>query len=338
LTALGIIDETEGDLIFGEGYAKKRNAALYFAAQKKMDRLLFLDDDEYPLAVARNEWNNLVWMGQSVLGTHLKYGGDADISHGHHCGYISPIPTIQFNNDLTEDDLRDFVDATSNDIITWKNVKETIIGNNGVTYADVDVINTPTISEVREVMGMKFISGANLCLNLERLSSLPVFYNPPGARGEDAFMSTTLRDYKVIKVPCFTFHDAFLEYKGILSGVLPTELNGIDGRLLPVRQRFIKAAIGWVRYKPLLTYITQPENFEATIDDMTTKFDRSIPKLCKYFDSRQFEQIPAELKRYHKNVRRHHRAFEATKKAWGKVTQALLSISLIFSAGGGGTI
>ena len=325
----GLIDEPEGDLLFGEGYAKKRNAALYFASRKNMDRLLFIDDDEYPLAVLKDGSNDLSWMGQSVLGTHLKYGDDADITHGHHCGYISPIPKIEFNEDLAEDDFRDFIDATSNDIITWENVKRTNIGDNGVTFADADIINRRTVSEVNEIMGMKFISGANLCFNLNRLTSLPAFYNPPGARGEDAFMSTTLTDHKVVKVPCYTFHDAFLEYKNILNGVLPIELRGVDARLPAVRQRFIKAAIGWIRYKPLLTFISQREEYDSIIDDMTRKLDSSIPKLCKYFETRQFEEIQIELQRYHRNVRRHHKTFEATRKAWAKVTQTLLPASVI---------
>lgn len=317
----GTITDAEGDLLFGEGYAKKRNAALYFAWKKNMDRLLFIDDDEYPLAVLKNESNNLVWMGQSVLGTHLKYGADADITHGHHCGYISPIPRLEFNSRLTEDDFRDFIDATSNDIVTWESVKRTIIGNNGVTYAAEDVINRQTTSEVKEIMGMKFISGANLCFNLKRLSSLPAFYNPPGARGEDAFMSTTLTGHKVVKVPCYTFHDAFMEYKNLLNGVLPVELRSVDARLPSVRQRFIRAAVGWIRYKPLLVFITQPENYDSIIDDMTQKLDSVIPKLCTYFDTPQFEEIRVELTRYHRNVRRHHRNFEATRTAWAKITQ-----------------
>ena len=258
LIADGIIDKAEGRLLFGEGYAKKRNAALYFATKLKMDRLLFIDDDEYPLAVARSKANNLIWMGQSVLGTHLQFGGDADITHGHHCGYISPIPKIEFNDVLTESDFREFIEATSNDIVTWETVKTTVIENNGVTYADADLIEDRKVTEVDEVAGMKFISGANLCFNLERLTTLPAFYNPPHARGEDAFMSTTLTDHKVIKVPCYTFHDAFLEYKNLLNGVLPTVLSGVDAHDIFVLRRFIKAAIGWIRYKPLLTYITQP--------------------------------------------------------------------------------
>lgn len=325
----GIIDEREGDLLFGEGYAKKRNAALYFASKKGMDRLLFIDDDEYPLAVLRNEANNLVWMGQSVLGTHLEYGNDADITHGHHCGYISPIPRFEFNADLTEKDFRDFIDATSNDIITWESVRKTIIGNYGVTYADGDIIDQRMTSEVDEHSGMKFISGANLCFNLKRLRSLPAFYNPPGARGEDAFMSTRLTDHKVVKVPCYTFHDAFLGYKNILNGVLPVELGGVDARSPAVQQRFVKAAIGWIRYKPLLTFITQPGDYDSTIDDMKQKLRSVVPKLSKFFRTQQFEEIRTELDRYDRNVRRHHRAFEATRNAWSKVTQNLLPVSIV---------
>lgn len=333
LVARGIIDKTEGDLIFGDGYAKKRNAALYFAAKKKMDRLLFIDDDEYPLAVARNKAQNLIWMGQSVLGTHLKCGSDADITHGHHCGYISPIPKIKFNDVLTQDDFREFIDATSNDIISWESVERTIIANNGVTYADADLIEQGGTSEVEAVSGMKFISGANLCFNLERIRTLPAFYNPPEARGEDAFMSTTLTPYKVIKVPCYTFHDAFLEYKHLLSGVLPTELSGVNAHDRFVLQRFIKAAIGWIRYKPLLTYITQRDRYELVIDEMTRKLDSTVPKLCEYFGTQQFEQIRTDLAKYHRNVRRHFRTFEATRIAWAKVTKMVVPIAYSVSSG-----
>jgi hypothetical protein len=172
-------------------------------------------------------------------------------------------------------------------------------------------------------VGMKFISGANLCFNLKRISNLPVFYNPPAARGEDAFMSTTLTTHKVVKVPCYTFHDAFLEYKNILNGVLPVALVGVDARSPAVRQRFVRAAIGWIRYKPLLTFITQPENYDRMINEMTSKLNSSIPRLCEYFGTNQFEDIQTELEKYHRNVKRHYRNFEATKRAWEKITESL---------------
>jgi hypothetical protein len=147
-------------------------------------------------------------------------------------------------------------------------------------------------------------------------------------------MSTTLTDYKVVKVPCYTFHDAFLEYKNILNGVLPIELRGVDAHSREVRLRFIRAAIGWIRYKPLLTLITQPENYDSIIETIRTKLDSSIPKLCRYFDTPEFEQVIEEFKKYHRNVRRHHRSFEATRHAWMKITRALLSTAVVFSMGG----
>ena len=81
-------------LLFGEGFAKKRNIVTYFAIKLKMDKLLFIDDDEYPLATYKNKNGKLVWMGQSILSTHLQFNDDADITHGLHCGYISPIPYL----------------------------------------------------------------------------------------------------------------------------------------------------------------------------------------------------------------------------------------------------
>ncbi|MBK9153223.1 MAG: hypothetical protein IPM25_03210 [Chloracidobacterium sp.] len=314
----GVIDEQEGELLFGEGYAKKRNAALYFAVQKGMDSLLFIDDDEYPLAVFDNRPNNLMWMGQSILGTHLRYSDMADITHGHHCGYISPIPRFEFNNLLTESDFRAFVEATSNDIISWRSVKDIVFGNDGVTYADRRVIEKVRAADVVEVNGMKFISGANLCMNLKRIRHLPAFYNPPGARGEDAFMSTTLTDLRVLKVPCYTFHDAFLEHQRILNGILPTRLTGVDAHSSAVCQRFVKASIGWIRYKPLLVYLTQRDQYRTTVDEMKRKLDIAIPKMIGYFQNEKFGDVRTELDRYDRNVLRHHRSFTATLEAWKK--------------------
>ena len=321
----GIINKEESELLFGEGYAKKRNAVIYFAKKNKMDRLIFIDDDEYPIATMKNEYNNLIWMGQSVIGTHLKYSADADITHGHHCGYVSPIPFIPFNDVLTENDFKSFIDAISNEIISWDTVKKTIIQNKGITYANPDIINKSLVEEVKEINGMKFISGANLCFNLKNITQLPPFYNPPGARGEDTFMSTSLSKMKVLKVPVYTFHDGFLNYKNILKGVLPVTLLPVDSQSPVIIKRFINATIGWIRYKPLMVYITQPEQYEDIIREMRQHLQLTIPKLCAFFNTDQFEQILVEMEHYHKNVRKHFNAFEQTKKSWQKVMKSLSS-------------
>jgi hypothetical protein len=320
LIGSGLVNAAEADLVFGGEYAGLRNAALHFANQRKMDRLLFLDDDEYPLAVVRKNNGKLCWFGQSVVRTHLKYSEDADITNGLHCGYISPLPHIDLGGSLHVDDFRKFIEAISNDILSWESVKRTTIQNFGITYADERIGSEEMVTEVAEINRTKFISGANLCLNLERMKQPPVFYNPPGARGEDAFMSTTLTSKKVVRVPCYTFHDAFSIYSHLLNGVLPQKLVPVDARSPVVLNRFVKAAIGWVRYKPLLTYITQPDRYEAVIENAIEKLERTVPKFCEYFGTRQFEAIGPEFRRYHANVVRHFESFEATKRAWLKLT------------------
>jgi hypothetical protein len=319
----GVINHIESELLFGEGYAKKRNAVIYFAKKNKMDRLIFLDDDEYPIATMKNKFDHLIWMGQSVVGTHIHYINDADITHGHHCGYISPIPYLTFNDILSENDFRLFIEAISNEIVSWDAVKKNVIENKGVTYAREDIINTSIVEEVKEMNGMKFISGANLCFNLHHIKELPPFYNPPGARGEDTFMSTSLSEMKVLKIPCYTFHDGFLNYKNILNGILPTLLEPVDSSSPATVKRFSNAAIGWIRYKPLLIYITQHDQYEEIIREMQEKLEFTIPKLCRYFKSSHFEQIRFELLHYHNNVKRHYAAFQYTRIAWAKLMKGI---------------
>lgn len=321
LVSQGVVTKKEADLIFGEGYGKKRNIVMYFALKNKMDRLIFIDDDEYPVATIKNEYQNILWMGQSVVGTHLEHIINADITHGRHCGYISPIPYIQFNDVLNEDDFRIFIDAISNDIISWDSIRTTILENNGVTFADGSVIKQSLVTEVEEQNGMKFISGANLCFNLQTLTNIPPFYNPPGARGEDTFMSTCLSDIKVNKLSCYTFHDGFLNYANILHGVLPRELMPIIANSPAIINRFIKASIGWIRYKPLMLYITRRSEYNNLIDEIEQKLDITIPKLCRYFKTDEFTKMPYELSHYHKNVERHFNNFEETKRAWSKIVQ-----------------
>ena len=48
----GIINERQAKLIFDRGYAGKRNIIQYMALKEGIDYLIFLDDDEYPLAVS----------------------------------------------------------------------------------------------------------------------------------------------------------------------------------------------------------------------------------------------------------------------------------------------
>ncbi len=312
-----VIDPDEVKWIFGKGYAGKRNAVLYNAIKNEMDYLIFLDDDEYPLAVT-NTRNTAIWGGQHVLSTHLKNISGVDMTHGHHCGYISPIPYLEFNDTMTEMDFRSFIEAISNDIINWDNLKK-VMKNGGVTYADTQILSSDVAVEVNETKGAKFISGANLCINFRDARRVFPFFNPPAARGEDTFLSTCLSERKVMRVPCYAFHDGFSTYNHLLEGVLPIQLKPIRIEEDGVAERFYKASIGWIRYKPLLIYITEPDLYEEKIAMMKEHLKVTLPKVCAYFDQPNFMNVLMELEKYHRNVKKHYDHFQETKRVWAKV-------------------
>jgi hypothetical protein len=311
----------EARLIFGRGYAAKRNAVLYNAIKDDMDYLIYLDDDEYPVAVT-NTHNTAVWGGQHVLATHLQYISQADITHGNHCGYVSPIPYIEYNDMMTEPVFRTFIEAISNDILNWDNIKA-VMSNGGVTYADTGVLTSGTAAEVQEINNAKFISGANLCINLTDPLRIFPFYNPPGARGEDTFLSTCLRDRIVLRVPCYTFHDGFSTYNHLLEGVLPMRLKFIKADSDIIINRFYRACLGWIRYKPLLLYITMPEIYEEKIEEMREQLAETLPKICAYFGKPDFMNILGELDKHHKNVRKHYREFVEAQRVWARIMEHL---------------
>lgn len=311
------IDETH--MIFGQGYASQRNAVLYNAIKKNMDYLIFMDDDEYPMAVT-NTLNTAIWGGQHVLVDHLKYITKADITHGNHCGYISPIPYIEFNDTMSEENFRIFIEAISNDIVNW-DVLKAVMKNGGVTYADTNILTSNVAVEVQETNHAKFISGANLCINLTDPLRVFPFYNPPGARGEDTFLSTCLTDRQVLRVPCYTFHDGFSTYNYLLEGVLPIRLKFIKADTEEITTRFYNACIGWIRYKPLLLYITQHDSYEEKIKEMRQQLKTTLPKICDYFGKPEFSNVLDELDKYHKNVEKHYNEFLETKTIWAKIME-----------------
>ncbi len=312
-----VIEEKDANLIFGKGYAAKRNAVLYNAIKNQMDYLIFLDDDEYPMAVT-NTRNSVIWGGQQVLSTHLVHIRDADITHGNHCGYISPISHLDFNDTMTEEDFKTFIEAISNDIINWESIKG-VMENGGVTYADTKILTSDAPFEVQEIHHAKFISGANLCINLTNSKRVFPFYNPPGARGEDTFLSTCLSDRKVLRIPIYTFHDGFSTYHRLLEGVLPIKLKHINADNDQIITRFYNACIGWVRYKPLLLYITQPDSYEEKINSMRKNLTITLPKICSYFDRANFMNILTEFEKYNRNVVKHDREFKETKRIWSQI-------------------
>lgn len=315
----GIISAEDVENCFGNGYAAQRNIILYQALCQHVDQLIFIDDDEYPMAVTRSGEYTL-WSGQHVIEDHVKYLQFADITNGYHCGYVSPLPALEFDGIVDEQVFRRFVGALSSDVLKWENLKK-VMQDGGVTYADKQILIDHSVRLVEEEGRSKFITGGNLGINLTVRNKVLPFYNPPGARGEDSFLSTCLSHHTVKRIPCYTFHDGFSLYGTLLRGTLPTKLKEITFYdSTAVIRRFSAACIGWIRYKPLFTYITDRENYCAVIEQSKTSLEQTIPSLCAYFNSAAFAQIPEELARYDSLVEEHYRQFRHTQQLWKAIT------------------
>ena len=312
--------------IIGNGHAKGRNTVMYSAYCDNMDYLLFWDDDEYPVACLKNEDGTISWQMQDNVLKHIetmeKY--NADVTIGYHCGYISPIPYMNFENEENEQAINHFIKAISNEIVTWESIKEKYEKSNGVTFAENSILNGEPYELISED-GNKFVAGSTLFINLNHIEKIPAFYNPVNARGEDTFFSLNLAEAKVMKVPVYHFHDGFLKYKQIMSNKFPKTLRLIRHSEDTVEKRFYKACLGWIKYKPLLVYILEKDKYRDIINDVYNRLEKSIPKINSLYPNYDFRQITEALKIYDQNVENDYNSYIEVNNIWNELKMKFYS-------------
>ncbi len=321
------LSKDEAELFIGHGHAKGRNTVMYYALKEKMDYLLFWDDDEYPVACIKNENGKIEWKPQNNVIDHIKYmeKENANVTRGYHCGYISPIPYIECNEKVSENDIKDYIEAISNELVTWESIKENFEKDDGVTFADRDIAYGNGAFEITlEQDTRKWVAGSTLCLNLKDIDKIPAFYNPPGARGEDTFFSVSLDDSKVFRIPIYHFHDGFLKCTSIMNGRYPNKLKRIGSDENSIEQRFLKASIGWIKYKPLLMYIEDKEHYQEKINNIKVKLKSSCEKINHLFDNSDFTKLPTILEEYDEDVEEHYQEFLETNEIWNKLKKLIV--------------
>lgn len=314
------LSKSDVDLFLGHGHAKGRNTLMYYALKSNMDYLLFWDDDEYPVACIKDEQTNeIIWKEQDNIAEHLKYIDDADVTIGHHCGYISPIPYVELGQDINQEKFKDYIEALGNDIISWESIKEKFEKDNGITYALNNYANGDEYYEIESDGTGKWVAGSTLCLNLKHIDKIPAFYNPEGARGEDTFFSTKLNESKVIKVPVYHFHDGFLKYTNIMKKKYPKTLRKIKTTEEQIFQRFLSASRGWIKYKPLFEYISNNKEYSKNMLETYKKLENSIPEINKLFGNDEFNMLLEDLREYDNNVKIHYNEYLRTNEIWNKL-------------------
>ena len=311
--------QDEAKLFIGNGYAKARNTLLYNALLNKMDYFLFWDDDEYPAACMKNEEGKLNWLEQNNILTNIEYIEDADVTFGYRCGYNSPIPYVDLNNKDNEKIFRPFIDAVGNEFITYEKLKEEFKKNNGVTYAQEEILNGNGSYELKGIGKTEWVLGSPLCLNLKHINNIPAFYNPEGARGEDTFFSTMLKNSKVVRVPVYHFHDPFLKYTRILRKKYPKTLDQMCRNNEEISRRFEKAARGWIKYRPLYLYITNPKNYENEIIKTKENLEKSVLGMNNMFADTDFTVLFEKLEKYHNNVKKDYSNYNKVNEIWNKL-------------------
>lgn len=319
----------EVKLFLGSGYAKARNTILYYALRRKMDYLLFWDDDEYPLANIKKD-KELVWVKQKNILEHIKNMEKADVTMGYRCGMMNPIPYIQYTDEIKEEDYKNFIDGLENEVISWEKIQKTREENSFMAYAEEDIATGKREPEYIKGMGQtSFVLGSGICLNLRHLSKIPAFYNPPEARGEDTFFSCALKEKgsKVLRIPTYHFHDSFLKFTGLMKEKYPKRLLRISLDDNNIEQRFLKATIGWTKYKPLLYYITDKENYKKIIEDTRENLEKSIPKMNTVFKTCDFSCLINELDEYNKNVKKHYAEYQRVTKIWDDIKYKIVEDS-----------
>lgn len=314
----------EANLFFGYGYAKARNTILYNAVINGIDYLLYWDDDEYPVACIKNSKNETVkWKLQNNILEHLKNIEDADVTFGHRCGYNSPLPYMELKNPFHERKIKAFIEAVKNEFMTWEDVKSYLSKNDGIAYADEELIKNKPVSEIKIQGKHKRILGSPLCLNLRHLDKIPAFYNPEGARGEDAFFSLLLNENKVISVPVYHFHDPFIKFNNVLEGKYPKKIEKTKSDDESVEQRFYKVARGWIKYRPLYLYATDKENYEKEIKKTIKNLKKGIPAMNKMFKDKDFSIMLEDLEKYDSNVKQDYEDFQHVQVVWRKIKNAV---------------
>ncbi len=278
----------EVNLFLGMGYARARNSIMYFALKRKMDYLLFWDDDEYPYANLKGENGEIIWQKQNNLLEHIDVIKYSDITVGHRCGNMSPAPYIDFkDNKEGKAKFKQYIDAISTEALTWRKFSENRL-TEGIKFAEKDITEGKDKIVLKHVGLKEWLYGSGICINLKNIEKIPAFYNPPFARGEDTFFCTLLTEAKIVKVPTYHFHDGFLKYTGIVRGKFPKEFEKANPNDPKIGERFLKASIGWIKYKPLLMYIMQRNTYLSDIEETKQNLKESVENMNKLFPNNDF--------------------------------------------------
>ena len=306
-------------MFVGRGYSKQRNSALLRALQDENDLAICFDDDEAPYIPIKDKNMNIKWEALDFFTPHIKellIG--ADVTRGPSTGYLSPIPS-----DL-EEEIPEFVREKlgellqlGNEVVSKKSFFN--LADNIIYLSDNEITNPYRPYIVKNSKYGKTILSGNMGINLDsiRKGKLPIFYNPPNARGEDAFFGLQLKDNNVVEVPSYIFHDPFLLYPNLPEGNFPEKLETIPVNRKSI-DRFADAVTGWLKYAPLFILMSSktPGEREERISKMINDIEAPTRKMAELLDSPKLLDCRRILEDYNREVFKDYQMLRKSQETW----------------------
>jgi hypothetical protein len=229
-------------------YSFQLNSALIAAARDAMDAALLFDDDGYFWVPVEDIDGTRHWIHVDPVGAHLAaLDAGATVSVGEIAGARSPIPEA-LGRMLPAEVLRRLG-------VFFEGASE-VLGYNSFLSSGYRLWQDGSTVPMA-VLPWKFewVTPANMAISLR--SGFPVFFNPDGARGEDAFFALALGEHDTIRrIASAVFHDPFQVFPQIALGSFPRSLR-VRALTPEILLRFRSALFGWVAYTPLFLGLTR---------------------------------------------------------------------------------
>lgn len=303
-------------ILLQKPYGYQINSALIYAISDGNEMALHFDDDQGFAVPIESSGASLKWIYMDVVGWHicgLQRG--ATVTTGPIAGSVSPIPQ-QIKTIIPESIRRELGQL-------FERAHEFVDENTFLCpkYRSISKLESEKneLVKVPEQRGYRWISPANMGINLQL--PFPVFYNPKGARGEDAFFAMSLDPRATLfQIPSYIFHDPFLSHPEIYENKFPEYLT--DEPVSPKStNRFANAVLGWIKYMPLFLRIClrdSPKYYKQVLKENHGIINRISIELTDYLRCNQFLEMSTCLDAYNRKVEIDYKNWLEVNSIWEK--------------------
>ena len=303
-------------ILLQKPYGYQINSALIYAISDGNEMALHFDDDQGFAIPIESSGAPLKWIYMDVVGWHicgLQRG--ATVTTGPIAGSVSPIPQ-QIKTVIPEGIRRELGQL-------FEHAHE-FVGENTFLCPKYRILSKlerekNELVNVPEQRGYRWISPANMGINLQL--PFPIFYNPKGGRGEDAFFAMSLDPGDTLfQIPSYIFHDPFLSYSEIYENKFPNYLTDEPVSTKSIN-RFANAVLGWIKYMPLFLRIRfhdSPKHRKQVLKENREIINRISIQLTDCLRCSQFLGMSACLDAYNQKVEIDYKNWLEVNSIWKK--------------------